>query len=348
MGFKVFLAAIFWLIALSALALASSETAIITTAETPITFDAANLFPDLALTSASWGFADDTTENGLAVSHSFTLPGVYNVQMNATDSQGVLHFGFTNVIVNGSVPFVSDSAKDAALYFFNLPQGIFYLTIEQLGSVSVDIAGFDSGGKFFNITSDLPNGDFSAQMIFSYNDSDDNGIIDGTSVNENLIEAYFYSDGSWVKVPSAELNTNSNTITATVSHFTFFGLLAPQTPSGPVTPPNSGGSSGGGSGGGGGGGGGGALKKKADSPINQSSNTTTDNLTQATHTNASTVANESSPKDESARNAGESPELSGAAKEAKSGLLRVLIILALAAVSGWAFFALKKARKKPN
>jgi len=239
----------------------SAETALVVDSGKNITFNASSIsaFSNLTLSTASWDFADDTTDEGITTVHSFTYEGVYNVIIEAQDSQGGKHTASLPVVVGGSVPIVPSDATYVAVYFTNKPAGIFTLTVNQSASSSTSTANFLSIGKFFEISSSMANGQFTARLVFSYDDQDDDGIVDGTSVSENTLGPYYY-DGSWKLIPST-INTNANLITADVDHFTEFAILSSSSQS--STPSTGDG------GGGGGGGGGGFIPSNASNKTNQ-------------------------------------------------------------------------------
>lgn len=151
------------------------------------------------------------------------------------------------------MPLIPDSESYIALYFTSIPDGIFNLMAEQNNTTDQSTSGFETIGKFFNISSDMLNGSFNSILIFSYDDTDDNGIVDGTNINENSLDAYFYN-GAWVKIMNSVKDVNGNYIAATVDHFTLFALLsnasstAPSIGSNPSGSSSSSGSSGGGGG----------------------------------------------------------------------------------------------------
>jgi len=205
-----------------------SQTAMLADANEIITFDATKLFPNKQLTNVEWDFGDNTKGEGMQVNHSYYTDNVYDVIATAYDAQENTYSMSLPVIV-GSVQFVSDSVPYVSLYFTKKPKGIFSITVRQSDTTEVSTSGFIVGGKFFDINSDLPNGEFNATLIFSYSDVDNNGIVDGTNIDENMLDTYFYNGVLWVIVPNSIKNMNSNILTVKVDHFTLFTLLSPQT-----------------------------------------------------------------------------------------------------------------------
>ena len=237
------------------------QTALIADLGQTLTLDATKLeaFKGLSLTSASWDFADDTTGDGLVVTHAYSLyQGVYDVSVTAKEGAGQPHTTDLPIIVGGSVPIVFPAAPYVAIYINNKPAGLFNLTSGQSDDNDYNTSSLFAGGKAFNITTSMPAGSFHSTLVFSYDDVDDDGIVDGTSINEGMLNLYYYDGGSWTAVQGATLDTAANTITATVDHFDYFAILAPQVSTTTTAPAASGGASTSGGSNGGGGGGGGA------------------------------------------------------------------------------------------
>ncbi|MFH1229295.1 MAG: PKD domain-containing protein [Candidatus Aenigmatarchaeota archaeon] len=253
-----------------------AETALMAKSGASITFNASAMepFSNLSFSNASWDFADDTTSDGMVVEHSFTYDGVYRINVTA-DVQGSPKAELA-VIVGGSVPFVSDSASYVAMYFSNFPNNIYNLSVSQGSSTALDTTGFYSVGKFFEISSNLSSGSFNTTLIFSYDDENDDGLVDGINVNENSLDVYYYS-GAWILVKNPVKDTVANTITVNLDHFTTFALLSTTQNSVPSAPPQGGGSSPSGSSGSSGGssGGGAASGTSTGTTAVNTSNTST-------------------------------------------------------------------------
>ncbi|MFH1181797.1 MAG: PKD domain-containing protein [Candidatus Woesearchaeota archaeon] len=295
------------------------ETALIASSNETVALNAATLFGNSALVDAFWDFADDTYGEGISVSHSYALEGVYMVAVNATDNAN-WYYGNISVIVGGSVPFVSEQAPYVAMYFSEIPSGLFSLAVEQSDTSNLSIDGLIIAGKFFDITTSMPS--FKATLVFSYDDADDDGTVDGTGANENLVDAYYY-DSSWQKVPGAVLNTNADTITAEVSHFTLFAILAsqPSAPQPEETPTKTG------SNGGGGGGGGGAPQK----PANATKTNVTANKTIIKSNITQNITGSTEPQETANKSVEEAAPLTVDEKPAKRGNILLIILEAIAA-----------------
>ncbi|MFC2061159.1 Ig-like domain-containing protein [Elusimicrobiota bacterium] len=92
-----------------------------------------------------------------------------------------------------------------------------------LNKTLVEIKAYDSDDKV--ITSDFKK---SVDLTISYEDTDDDGIIDGSSpeLHEESLEVSWLDENHklWVKLQGSEVNSRKNTVTAQVSHFTVFML----------------------------------------------------------------------------------------------------------------------------
>ncbi|MCX5860306.1 MAG: hypothetical protein NT056_10550, partial [Proteobacteria bacterium] len=86
------------------------------------------------------------------------------------------------------------------------------------------------------------NGGKEAQITISYPDSDQNGIVDGTSISEMDLTAAYYSNQQWIDIPSL-VDPILDQVTFTTSHFSNFALLGP-IPAPPYSPGGSGSSGG--------------------------------------------------------------------------------------------------------
>ncbi len=67
-----------------------------------------------------------------------------------------------------------------------------------------------------------------------YPDTDDDGKIDGTNVNETTLKVYWYDEtlGEWALAVSSEVNATENYVTASVIHLSEFGLFGDSVSSG--------------------------------------------------------------------------------------------------------------------
>lgn len=182
----------------------------------------------------SWDFGDGGSSTGSPVSNTYLEEGVFTVTATATDNEGNEGADEINVIV-GTANFTDEDAEDVVLAFEDLPEdGVFTLEIEQTNETNVSTSGFLVAGQFFEIESDLEDGTFNVTLTFTYDDADNDGIVDGTTISETSLDVYFFNGATWTLVPAASRDTDANTITVIVDHFTTFALLAAQ-PSAPST-----------------------------------------------------------------------------------------------------------------
>jgi hypothetical protein len=105
--------------------------------------------------------------------------------------------------------------------------------IEPMESVSESTSGFLVAGKFFEISNPaLANGSFEARLTFNYDDAEQDGVVDGTGIEEAELNVYYYDNASakWILVPGPSIDATANTIAVTVNHFTTFMLADEEQP----------------------------------------------------------------------------------------------------------------------
>lgn len=68
-----------------------------------------------------------------------------------------------------------------------------------------------------------------AVLTFNYADADDNGVLDGTSIRTDslVIHSYDPTSAKWRKEAATTLDAVGRTVSATTSHFSFFGAFVP-------------------------------------------------------------------------------------------------------------------------
>lgn len=68
-----------------------------------------------------------------------------------------------------------------------------------------------------------------AVLTFNYADADDNGVLDGTTIRADslVIHAYDPVTAKWRKEAATTLDAVNRTVSATTSHFSFFGAFVP-------------------------------------------------------------------------------------------------------------------------
>ncbi|MDO8634572.1 MAG: hypothetical protein Q7K34_04745 [archaeon] len=140
-------------------------------------------------------------------------------------------------ISNPVINTVYTPTTNSQVQFTSLPEGSFNVSISEGTSTpdGTNTSGFDSIGLFHEIASDLGNGTFSVNLTFSYPDADNDGTVDGTSLNENNLNVFFWTGTAWQLIPNPAINTTDNTIKVTVDHFTAFAVMA-QVPGAPAPP----------------------------------------------------------------------------------------------------------------
>ena len=179
----------------------------------------------------SWDFGDGsepaTSESGQEISHLFESEGIYTVTATVSDEESSV--SEEAILIVGSAEYGPEDAPNISMSFTELPEGAYSLAANESSNTSRDTSGFLAGNNFFEITSDLANGNFSVALTFSYADADQDGVVDGTGINENNLNVYYFDEdaGSWVIADANPLrDADANTITITVDHFTSFALLA--------------------------------------------------------------------------------------------------------------------------
>lgn len=119
----------------------------------------------------------------------------------------------------------------------SLPEGTQVTVTESnpASKAALVPSGFDNGGVFREITfSDgrhiLDNNKI-AELTVPYKDDDNDGIVDGTTINIHDLQVCDYSSAtsSWNCLDST-VDTASKTVKAKTSSFSLFGLLAPPKP----------------------------------------------------------------------------------------------------------------------
>jgi len=109
-------------------------------------------------------------------------------------------------------------------------------TVEEVEGKIPATGSFKTMGKYYEIKNEeLENGTFDVELTFSYPDEDQDGIVDGTEIDETKMEVYYFAD-QWIKIPVGERDTEANTITVRLNHFTMFALME-EIPPKPAEPP---------------------------------------------------------------------------------------------------------------
>lgn len=224
---------------------------IVTTDGTEVDFSAT--VDDANPTAPVWTFSHNfckgvcATLTGYNVTYEVPLNGIFTVMVTETDDAGN-SVSKTITMIAGSASFSPSADSNVDMNFGTLPAGSFTVNASESGTTPFSTSGFLVGGQFFELTSSLPNGTFSVTLTFSYLDATNDGIVDGTSINESELNVYFWNGTGWTQVTPDVVDTVANTISVTVDHFTTFATMTPA-PAPAAPPANNGGSGGGGGGG---------------------------------------------------------------------------------------------------
>ncbi|MDE2292942.1 MAG: T9SS type A sorting domain-containing protein, partial [Elusimicrobia bacterium] len=65
-----------------------------------------------------------------------------------------------------------------------------------------------------------------ASLVFTYPDTDGDGVVDGTSYRADRLEVRSYVNGAWRQESATTVDTKARTLTATTPHFSFFQVFA--------------------------------------------------------------------------------------------------------------------------
>ncbi|MFA5858728.1 MAG: N-acetylmuramoyl-L-alanine amidase [Elusimicrobiota bacterium] len=76
----------------------------------------------------------------------------------------------------------------------------------------------------YEVTAAVTALDSPAELTLIYFDLDDDGIVDGTEINESALQIFWFDGNDWRYV-GGTVNTAMNTVSTKVSHFTSFGLF---------------------------------------------------------------------------------------------------------------------------
>ncbi len=205
----------------------------------------ASLIDLLSEYNVYWDFGDDSSDEGLEVSHFFESEGAYSITASVSDEEYTITKRATATI--GYNKFSPEPYSNLEMNFTNLPEGVYTLTVNKTNSTNLNTGSFTLTGNYYEINSTLTNGEFNVTLFLHYNDENNDGIVDGTSVSENNLKVYYWDGSSWILVENPIINTETNIIEVSVNHFTIFSLF------GPIQSTNSGKTRSGGGGGGGGG-----------------------------------------------------------------------------------------------
>lgn len=139
---------------------------------------------------------------------------------NTIESVVVLGSGEDDAFVQVSIP--SEAVDEESTF----------LKVELNPSTKPQPDHFDSTGQYSNV--ELESGEEclsnnkKATITFSYPDTDDNGVVDGTSIKEKNLGIFSYNKtyNIWERNLSSEVDRDKNICSIEVGHFSLFGLFS--------------------------------------------------------------------------------------------------------------------------
>ncbi len=146
-----------------------------------------------------------------------------NVSVNAPSSIVKADTGVTTAVTSLTLPAGSLTADTSVTITETSP---------ATGATYV-LAAYDNAGTFRRIdfadgTQQLANGN-SAVLEIPYKDDNNDGIVDGTTINVHDLQVCDYHNGTW-KCLDSIVSTNTKTVKAKTSTFSLFALLRPPVP----------------------------------------------------------------------------------------------------------------------
>ncbi len=186
-------------------------------------------------TAYSWDFGDGNYSNNGAVSHTYTLPGVYQVVLSAVNSLGGQQAYATVTISEAMLTNPGDnvSTTDGVLTF-EIPDsatGSMTFTYTPQTAATQPLGNFEFGGVSFqllavdNIGNPISEPGTPITLTLRY---DESALPPGT-IEANL-ELHRFDDATmqWVALTVLAHDTSTNTITVMLDHFSEFALLLEQ------------------------------------------------------------------------------------------------------------------------
>ena len=195
------------------------------------TFDASSSYdPDGNIVNYSWNFGDGSIGTGVNPGHTYSSPGIFNVQLTVTDNDGFINVMNQEIIVadfSGST-IISDD--------FNTPNlnTDVWTFINPPGDGSYNISGYNSGDAILELkVTDViehdvwESGNDAVRIMQNSNDSDLQVVVkfkskvtkefqmQGVLIEEdaqNFIRSDFYSDGNDIHVFTATFDAGSATV----------------------------------------------------------------------------------------------------------------------------------------
>jgi len=180
----------------------------------------------------SWDFGDGSTSLGGAVSHEYTLPGVYQVVLTATNSLGSQQAS-TKVTISEEMvtaPGTSDTTTDGALTI-EIPEAItstVTFTYTPQTEPTQDLSNFQLAGVSFQLQAADADGIpiIEPEPPFTLTVQYDESSLP-SGMNELQLKLYRYdtASGNWVALTVVSREILNDTITVLLDHFSEFALL---------------------------------------------------------------------------------------------------------------------------
>ncbi len=172
--------------------------------------------------------SENTVQNPLQCdfNSTFIKAGTYTARLKINGHYVGTPFSIqVNTPLDENTPYEPLSGLTAI--FTDLPDGNYYLEVDTNTSPPSN-GSYSFAGKSYNIHSNLTNGTFSVTLRLDYDDSDNDGIVDETSIDETTLKLYYFNGTDWIEIPGASINTTDNYVTATLDHFSTYGLFGAQ------------------------------------------------------------------------------------------------------------------------
>jgi hypothetical protein len=182
--------------------------------------------------SFEWDFGDGSPAgSGVFTGHDYLNEGTYTAVVTATNTSGSA-ITSTQVTIWGTIPASGGTINPADMVTITFPSGAVTDTIVVQFEMQPDmtVPGMADAGIFYDLNPVYLADGTPAQLVpgstytitVTYDEAD---IPPG--VDESSLAFYYWDGGAWVKEPSSVVDVIANTITATINHFSRWGLLAP-------------------------------------------------------------------------------------------------------------------------
>ncbi len=184
-------------------------------------------------TAYSWDFGDGNYSNNGTVSHTYTLPGVYQVILSAVNSLGGQQ-AYATVTISEAMrtnPGDNVSTTDGVLTF-EIPDsatGTMTFTYTPQTAATQPLGNFEFGGISFQLQAvdDIGNPiNEPGEPITLTLRYDESALLPGT-IEANLeLHRFDTATAQWVALTVLARDTSANTITVMLEHFSEFALLS--------------------------------------------------------------------------------------------------------------------------